>query len=173
MKLYEISQKLLEIEQRLAETESTQEERVAALHEALADWNDAFESKVQSIAGLVETLAVEAEAQKAIIKRRQQSVKSIEARIASITSYCIQMMKMSDNLTIKSAEMSVRVKFGPGHVEIDDEAKIEGDYKLFVPSAWAIDKVAMLAALRAKKSAGEAAVIPGAHLGISEKLEIK
>jgi hypothetical protein len=74
---------------------------------------------------------------------------------------------------IKTDEINVRVKFGPGHVEIDDEAKIEGDFKLFVPSAWVIDKSAMLAALRAKKKAGESPVIPGAHLGISEKLEIK
>jgi len=171
MKLYEISATLLEIEQRIADVEDG--ESTASLEEALADWSDEFATKMTSVAGLIQTLQVEADAQKEIIKRRQAAAKSLEGRIERLTRYAMGAMKATGMLDIMTPEIRVRIKLGSGHVEIDDEALVPSDYRLFVPSTWTLDKASLRADLLAKKKAGEATVVPGAHLGYSEKLEIK
>jgi len=171
MKLYEISSTLLRIEQRIADAEDG--ESTLPLEEALSDWSDEFASKMTSIAGLIQTLQVEVNAQKEIIKSRQAAAKSLENRIDSLSRYAMNAMKATGILDVNTPDIRVRIKLGSGHVEIDDETLIPEDYRLFVPSSWSLDKAGLRADLLAKKKAGEPTLLPGAHLGYSEKLEIK
>lgn len=172
MKLYEITSTIDRIVSDLERAEESGDQHlIDALNEAMGDWSDDLNNKVVGIAAMRETLLVEAEAIKAIIKRQQARVKALECRAGWLESYAIAGMHQAKCSDINTPEMRVRISVGSGAVEITDPTKIPEKFFHTVSSV-ELSKAELRAELLKMKDEGKPAEIEGAKLVFAEKLKI-
>ena len=172
MKLYEITSTISKILSQFEQAEEDGDERrIESLKDAMDDWTGDFTEKIVAIASVRESMLVEANAIKDIIKRQHARVKALEARAGWLESYAISGMHQAGKTDVNTPEMRVKISVGSGAVEITDPTKIPEKFFHVVTSV-ELSKSELREALLDMKKAGEPPIMDGAHLVFNEKLKV-
>lgn len=145
---------------------------VEAWQNALDELDEDVDTKLLSIAKLIEHNRATAAAIKEVAARQSKRAKAHEAKAAWLERYALNAMKLTGHTKIVDPELTLKLKVGNGAVEVDDIALLPPEF-VRTKEVKEADKSAIRDVLLGKKEAGEEAVMPGAHLVFSEKLEIK
>lgn len=161
--LYEIRQDYLEALEALSDPE------LDLPAEAIADTLEGLEGQLQekavNVAAFLRHLEATAEAIKEAEARMAQRRRAIENRSANLREYLKQSMLATGISRIDSPWFELAIRKNPPAVEIDDEARLPGEFKREVTTI-KVDRAALKAALKDHD-------VPGAHLATGTRLAIR
>src|SRR5574337_1294090 len=161
----------------LYEIEARYHAALALLYDEDTPEDVAFDT-IESVEGEME---VKAEAYAAIIcnlehlaagireqeKRQAERRKSMEAKADRLRDRLLEAMESGGIPRFETARFRIAVRANPEKVVIDDEAAVPLDYKREIPAHYEADKALMKAAMK------DGYAIPGAHLELGKRLEIR
>lgn len=166
MKLHELRTKFDKLEKEIIDAGGVvtpeQEEEMTALVPLTKDKLINYGFKFIDVDSDIETLDVE-------IKRLSQRKKNIEGGKKWLMERAKEAMERLDLEEIKTPLITLKICKNPPSCEITDEKKIPASFVITIPKSHAIDKKAVLKALKALKDGEE---IKGAKL-ITDKTRLK
>ena len=147
-------------------------EEIDLAPEVVRDTLEALEGDIQakaySVAAFSRNLDASAEAIRAAARRMLDRADRIEKRAEGVRQYLLFNMQAAGITRIEHPEFVLAVKKNPPAVVIDEDAELPPQYlKTPEPPPPRPDKAAIAKALKA------GAVVPGAYLTYSDRLEIK
>jgi len=125
-----------------------------------------FESKALAVAAFIGNLELEASAVREVEERMTKRRKALESRAESLREYLHLQMQRLNVQTVKSAELTVKIKRNPPRVVIDNEALLPDDYK-------EVELTLKVRKQLVQKALGEGRTVPGAHLESTTRLDIR
>jgi Siphovirus Gp157 len=125
-----------------------------------------FESKALAVAAFIGNLELEASAVREVEERMTRRRKALENRAESLREYLHLHMQRLNVQTVKSAELTIKIKRNPPRVVIDNEALLPDDYK-------EVELTLKVRKQLVQKALGEGRLVPGAHLESTTRLDIR
>jgi hypothetical protein len=170
-KLYEISNEytsVMDAIEQLFETHPDLDEasKLAIIEENLAGVQQSFDDKAFAIGGLIQNLKLEHSNVKELQDRFTKRAKGLEKTISQLSDYLLAQMQAVNRPKLANAWLTLQIRTNPCRVIIEDEALLGDEFKLR-ETIIKINKTAISEQLKAGSN------VPYAHLGQSQRLEIK
>lgn len=137
----------------------------AALVEALQPILEAQLAKVDRYAEFMAHLESQVELGKKEVARLQARIKSFEAHKQRLEDFAIRTMSAIGKDEIVGENHTLKLAKNPPALRINSEAAIPDEFRVIVPQTFELDKIAIKAALKAKRE------VPGAELTVGVRLK--